>query len=58
MFYQDFEEFDKKLANKHFKNKVPLESLLEKLTQLDTWQADEINLTTKGKSAPLLVSTF
>ncbi|CAB9541419.1 Glutamyl-tRNA synthetase (EC [Bathymodiolus brooksi thiotrophic gill symbiont] len=42
MFYQDFEEFDKKLANKHFKNKVPLESLLEKLTQLDTWQADEI----------------
>jgi hypothetical protein len=27
MFRQDFEEFDKKLGNKHFKNKVPLESL-------------------------------
>lgn len=36
-------EFDKKLANKQFKNKAPLISLLEKLSQLDTWKANFIN---------------
>ncbi|WXT99996.1 MAG: Glutamate--tRNA ligase [Catillopecten margaritatus gill symbiont] len=42
MFYQDFDEFDKKLADKQFKDSAPLSLLLEKLTVLDTWQADTI----------------
>ncbi|SFV87336.1 Glutamyl-tRNA synthetase [hydrothermal vent metagenome] len=42
MYYQDFENFDEKLAKKQFKDTTPLAVLLEKLTALDTWQADEI----------------
>ncbi|WP_369178214.1 glutamate--tRNA ligase [Candidatus Thiodubiliella endoseptemdiera] len=42
MFYQDFDAFDKKLADKQFKDTKPLAVLLEKLSVLDTWQADEI----------------
>jgi len=42
MFYQDFDAFDKKLADKQFKDTKPLAALLEKLSALDTWQADEI----------------
>lgn len=42
MFYQDFNAFDEKLANKQFKDKMPLEVLVKKLSQLETWKADEI----------------
>ncbi|MDC9714388.1 MAG: glutamate--tRNA ligase [Gammaproteobacteria bacterium] len=47
MFYQAFDEFDRKLANKQFKDKVPLEALLEKLSQLEVWQANEIKVVIK-----------
>jgi glutamyl-tRNA synthetase len=42
MFYQDFNEFDEKLANKQFKDKVPIEVLVKKLSQLEHWKADDI----------------
>lgn len=47
MFYQDFNVFDKKLADKQFKDIAPLSSLLVKLTALDTWKADEIKTCVK-----------
>lgn len=47
MFYQDFDEFDKKLADKQFKDTTPLAALLVKLTALDTWKADEIKVCIK-----------
>ncbi|SMM98442.1 Glutamyl-tRNA synthetase [uncultured Candidatus Thioglobus sp.] len=46
MFYQQV-EFDEKLASKQFKDKAPLELLLNKLTALDSWQADEIKTSIK-----------
>jgi glutamyl-tRNA synthetase len=42
MFYQEFEQFDEKIADKQFKNKAPLKLLLDKLSQLDIWKADDI----------------
>ncbi len=42
MFYQEFDAFDQKLANKQFKDKAPLEVLLRKLEALDEWHADQI----------------
>ena len=42
MFYQEFDAFDEKLANKQFKDKAPLAALLTKLDNLDEWQADQI----------------
>ncbi len=42
MFYQEFDVFDEKLANKQFKDKAPLKGLVKKLNQLETWKADEI----------------
>jgi glutamyl-tRNA synthetase len=42
LFYQDFEYFDEKLANKQFKNAEPIELLLSKLTALDDWTAEAI----------------
>ncbi|SSC09950.1 glutamate--tRNA ligase [thiotrophic endosymbiont of Bathymodiolus puteoserpentis (Logatchev)] len=42
MFYQDFDVFDEKLADKQFKDKAPLEALMKKLSQLEVWKADEI----------------
>lgn len=47
MFYQDFDNFDKKLADKQFKDTTPLIVLLAKLTELDTWKADEIKVCIK-----------
>lgn len=43
MFYQDFDNFDEKLAHKHFKNKAVLELLLAKLSVLEAWTDQEIN---------------
>ncbi len=42
MFYQDFDNFDEKLAKKQFKNTEPLKVLKSKLSNLDNWVADEI----------------
>ncbi len=42
MFYQDFEQFDDKLAQKQFKDAQSIELLLTKLTALDEWLADNI----------------
>ena len=42
MFYQEFDVFDENLAQKQFKDKAPLKSLLNKLSQLDRWKADAI----------------
>lgn len=42
MFYQEFDNFDTKLANKLFKNKEPLELLLQKLDILEDWQEENI----------------
>lgn len=44
MFYHDFDSFDEKLAQKHFKNRAVIVLLLEKLTALKTWQASEIKI--------------
>ncbi len=48
MFYQDFEAFDTKLANKQFKDPQPMRSLLEKLRALETWQAPEVKAQIKA----------
>jgi glutamyl-tRNA synthetase len=42
MFYHDFDEFDKKLAAKQFKDSQPIELLLTKLEVLDDWVAGNI----------------
>ncbi|BAS67559.1 glutamate--tRNA ligase [Bathymodiolus septemdierum thioautotrophic gill symbiont] len=42
MYYQDFDKFDKKLADKQFKDTAPLAALLEELMQLDIWEAEAI----------------
>lgn len=42
MFYQDFDNFDEKLAKKHFKDPLVLQTLLSKLESLEIWQADAI----------------
>ncbi len=42
MFYQDFDSFDEKLAKKHFKEPVVLQTLLAKLKSLELWQAEKI----------------
>ena len=42
MFYQDFDNFDEKLAKKQFKNTEPLKVLKSNLSNLDNWVADEI----------------
>jgi glutamyl-tRNA synthetase len=42
MFYQDFDNFDEKLAKKQFKNAQPIELLMSKLSELDDWVAPNI----------------
>jgi glutamyl-tRNA synthetase len=42
MFYQDFSEFDEKLAKKQFKNSQPIELLMNKLSALEDWTANNI----------------
>jgi glutamyl-tRNA synthetase len=42
MFYQDFDNFDEKLAKKQFKNAEPIELLMLKLSELDDWNAANI----------------
>jgi glutamyl-tRNA synthetase len=42
MFYQDFDDFDKKLAKKQFKNAQPIKLLMSKLSELDDWVAPNI----------------
>ncbi len=42
MFYQDFVDFDKKLAKQQFKDKTTLTLLLAKLSDLDNWKATQI----------------
>jgi glutamyl-tRNA synthetase len=42
MFYQDFTEFDEKLAKKQFKDSESIELLLTKLSVLDDWDAGNI----------------
>ncbi|KAA0454973.1 MAG: glutamate--tRNA ligase [Candidatus Thioglobus sp.] len=53
MFYQDFADFDKKLADKQFENKEPLELLLAKLSILKDWQAETIKACIKEVCADL-----
>ena len=45
MFYQDFDEFDEKLAKKQFKSSARpiITALLEKYTQLEDWSSEEIH---------------
>ena len=42
MFYQDFDEFDEKLAKKQFKDSESIALLLSKLESLDDWVAANI----------------
>ncbi len=42
MFYQDFSEFDEKLAKKQFKDSQPIELLMNKLSALEDWVANNI----------------
>ena len=45
MFYQDFDDFDEKLAKKQFKSSARpiITALLEKYTQLEDWSSEEIH---------------
>lgn len=47
IFYQDFDTFDEKLANKQFTDKMPLKALMEKLICTHTWKAEEIKAVIK-----------
>ncbi len=47
MFYQEFDAFDEKLANKQFKDKAPLTVLMEKLSHTSLWEAEEIKAVIK-----------
>ncbi len=47
MFYQEFDTFDEKLANKWFKNKVPLEILIKKLSYTNIWKNEQIKTVIK-----------
>ncbi len=47
MFYQDFDNFDEKLAKKLFKDKAPLKHLLVELEMLNTWKANNIKQVVK-----------
>ncbi len=44
-YYEDFSEYDEKASKKHFKTATAniLQNVLDKLTALDSWQADNIN---------------
>ncbi len=44
-YYEDFSEYDEKASKKHFKTATAniLQNVLDKLTALDSWQADSIN---------------
>jgi len=53
MFYQDFDNFDEKLAKKQFKNTEPLKVLKSKLSNLDNWVADEIKAQIKDVCSDL-----
>ena len=49
MFYQDFDEFDEKLAKKQFKSSARpiITALLEKYTQLEDWSSEAIHYVVK-----------
>jgi len=53
MFYQDFDNFDEKLAKKQFKNTEPLKVLKSNLSNLDNWVADEIKAQIKDVCSDL-----
>ncbi len=48
-YYEDVTEYDQKAAKKHFKTATPgiLQHLLDKLAELDDWQAETINAAIK-----------
>ena len=43
-YYQDFESYDENAAKKHFKTATPaiLQNLLDKFSQIEAWNADNI----------------
>lgn len=49
MFYQDFDDFDEKLAKKQFKSSARpvITALLEKYTQLEDWSSEAIHYVVK-----------
>lgn len=44
MFFAEVMEFDEKLANKHFKNKKILQLLLQKINEIEAWNAENIKI--------------
>lgn len=49
-YYEDFESYDENATKKHFKTATPgiLQTLLDKLGQLEDWQAEAINTVIKN----------